>query len=621
MWLLAVGYGQTNAGVPSSTNVQSNRLNYKTDSRNYTLNVSLGFSYTISAFLTTGSASINDGPNGSSPANGIPFPVPTLPVAASGITVTHNACSVALSWPPVVGAEYYNVYYNPITAGGFGRANIPATTAPSITILSNGLLGQFGANSNYSYIIQAFSTSAYRFFGSGVRGCNLQSADSVSPVVTMFVPTNPAASLLTFSQQLSNLTISWPALTNYPQDNEADIGTPLYTISAGSLTCNATTGITATFVISPGTNYPITLNTQYKGLWGVTPTTTSYLTTAPTITVAPLLTNTGLATIRVTATAATVGFWYLLEGTTETLMNSPAAVASNAITAYTFPIVKATIYARQVKFVTQDTGLSVTSNTNTVTTPNLVVSIPTTADAGGTRQFSITLGIASGTPIGGVVWNVTTPVGTTFLSGSTTTYPTTLTYQFTNAAWSSGLAATFTSIVLSNNGFTFPYTGANPTFTAPNLAITGVTLLNEGGAGNLVVCKILALHFDNQLVMNDNRIDQIAMDLVGRMGYDFYVRANAESIFELPKPGSKDVIGFDGLPKEIRESDFLTGSELARLANVQVIPHIGKYLPLKISIDVHSSQFEIEKRQLKNLISEFQIEKAWEVLLNLIYTK
>jgi hypothetical protein len=487
MWLLAVGYGQTNAGVPSSTNVQSNRLNYKTDSRNYTLNVSLGFSYTISAFLTTGSASINDGPNGSSPANGIPFPVPTLPVAASGITVTHNACSVALSWPPVVGAEYYNVYYNPITAGGFGRANIPATTAPSITILSNGLLGQFGANSNYSYIIQAFSTSAYRFFGSGVRGCNLQSADSVSPVVTMFVPTNPAPSQLTFSQQLSNLTISWPALTNYPQDNEADIGTPLYTISAGSLTCNATTGRTATFVISPGTNYPITLNTQYKGLWGATPTTTSYLTTAPTITVAPLLTNTGLATIRVTATAATVGFWYLLEGTTETLMNSPAAVASNAITAYTFPIVKATIYARQVKFVTQDTGLSVTSNTNTVTTPNLVVSIPTTADAGATRQFSITLGIASGTPIGGVVWNVTTPVGTTFLSGSTTTYPTTLTYQFTNAAWSSGLAATFTSIVLSNNGFTFPYTGANPTFTAPNLAITGVTLLNEGGAGNLIL--------------------------------------------------------------------------------------------------------------------------------------
>jgi flavin reductase (DIM6/NTAB) family NADH-FMN oxidoreductase RutF len=143
----------------------------------------------------------------------------------------------------------------------------------------------------------------------------------------------------------------------------------------------------------------------------------------------------------------------------------------------------------------------------------------------------------------------------------------------------------------------------------------------EGGAGNLVVCKILALHFDNQLVMNDNRIDQIAMDLVGRMGYDFYVRANAESIFELPKPGSKHVIGFDGLPKEIRESDFLTGSELARLANVQAIPYIEEYFPLKISIDVHSSQFEIEKRRLKNLISEFQIEKAWEVLLNLIYTK
>ena len=487
MWLIAIGYGQTNAGIPSTTNVQSNRLNYNSASRNYTLNVSLGFSYTISAYLTTGSISINDGPNGSSPANGNPFPVPTLPVTASGITVTHDACSVALSWPPVVGAEYYNVYFNPQTAGKFGRANIPAN-CNSITILSNGP-DQFGANSNYSYIIQAFTTSANRFFGSGVRGYNLQSADSVSPVVTMFVPTNPAASELTFSQQLSNLTISWPALTNYPQDNEADIGTPLYTISAGTLTCNATTGRTATFAITPGTNYSIRLNTQYKGLWGVTPTIASYQTTAPNITAGPTLTDTGSATIRVTATAATVGFWYLLDGTTETLMNSPAGVASNAITSYTFPTVKATRYTRQVKFVTQDTGLSVTRTTNTVDTPDLVVSRPTTADAGASRRFTITLA-HTGTATGAILWNVTTPMGTSFVSGDKAANPSVLTYQFTNAAWTSGLTATFTSIDLSNDGFTFPYatTATTKQYTTP---LNTILTVGGGATASTVTVTVI----------------------------------------------------------------------------------------------------------------------------------
>jgi len=98
----------------------------------------------------------------------------------------------------------------------------------------------------------------------------------------------------------------------------------------------------------------------------------------------------------------------------------------------------------------------------------------------------------------------------------------------------------------------------------------------EGGAGNLVVCKILALHFDNQLVLDSGKIDQIGMDLVGRMGYEYYCRANADSIFELAKPKSNNVIGFDGLPKDIRESEFLTGNELARLANWEKIEGCGE---------------------------------------------
>jgi hypothetical protein len=482
MWLLAVGNGLNNAGVPTTTGVLSNRLAYNSNSRNYTLNVCLGYSYTISAYLTTGPASINDGPNGSSPANGNPFPVPTLP--ASGITVTHNACSVALSWLPVAGAEYYNVFYNPQSAGGISVLNISASTT-SITISDNGGRGQFGANLSYSYIIQAFSTSAYRFNGTATHGCNLQSADAISPVVTMFVPTNPLASALSFSQQLSNLTISWPPLTTYPQDNAADIGTPYYTISCGTLTCNVTTGLTATFANIPApATYSIKLNTRYNGLWGVTPTSTSYTTTVPSITSGPTLADIGSATIRVTATAATVGFWYL--GTAQTLMNSPATVASNSIT-YTFPSVKATTYTCNVKFVTQDTGLSVTSTANAVSTPSLVVSTPTTADAGATRRFSIVLAY-TGTPTGGIVWDIDTPTGTTFLSGDKTVNNTTLYYQFNTAQWSTGLVATFPRIVLSNDGFAFPYNANTTQYTTPTNTVQTVT---GGAAGSTITVVVI----------------------------------------------------------------------------------------------------------------------------------
>jgi flavin reductase (DIM6/NTAB) family NADH-FMN oxidoreductase RutF len=137
----------------------------------------------------------------------------------------------------------------------------------------------------------------------------------------------------------------------------------------------------------------------------------------------------------------------------------------------------------------------------------------------------------------------------------------------------------------------------------------------EGGAGNLVVCKILALHFDNQLVLDSGKIDQIGMDLVGRMGYEYYCRANANSIFELPKPKSKNVIGFDGLPKEIRESEFLTGNELARLANCERIPEVD---PSEMLLESFES-FEHQMQNAKAFLKNHEIEKAWQTLIKAYY--
>jgi hypothetical protein len=479
-WFFITGTGRGGA----STAVVSNFQTYKSSSSNYDINISLGYNYTISAAITSSTTSPPSPADPSAPANPNPFPAKTLKV--SGITVTHDACTVTLNWLSVSGAEYYNVYSannGQKASTGFGRGNIPATTT-SISITNNGgtPTQQFAANEKYSYVIQSVTLSTNRFnpATNTVLSTNIESDFASSLPVTMYIPTNPTVAQLILTQSFSNIIASWPALTSYPQDNAADTGTASYTISCTSFTSTTTTGTTATFgSINPGTLYTILLNTKYKGFWGATPTTTTFQTTAPTITSGPTLTDTGLATIRVTASAETAGFWYLVDGTTETLMNSSPTGSSNQIT-YTFASTKATTYTRRVKFVTQDTGLSVTSGPVSVSTPNLVVSTPTTADAGATRKFSITLAY-TGTPTGGIVWDVATPTGTTFVSGNTTTNPTTLTYQFTNAAWSTNLSATFTSIVLSNDGFTFPYAGANPTFTAPNLNIPTPTLANSGG--------------------------------------------------------------------------------------------------------------------------------------------
>ena len=475
-WFFITGTGQGG----QSTAVVSNFQNYDTNSSNYNVTVSLGYNYTISAFLTT-TTSPPTPADPSAPANPNPFPVKTLNV--SGITVTHDACTVTLNWLAVSGAEKYYVQTNnngQPASGKFGQ-EYPSTTR-TVQISNNGASEQFAASATYSYIVRAFTLSTNSFQGSPVRSCNILSDIATSANVTMYIPTNPTVAELRLTQTLSNITASWPALDSYPKDNAADIGTPSYTISCQTFSSVTTTGTntTATFVgITPGTSYPISLNTNYKGFWGATPTTTTFVTTAATITSGPTLTNTGERQISVTASAATVGFWYLISGNTETLMNSPTTVVSNQITS-NFTAEKGTTYTRSVKFVTQDTGLSVTSGVLSVTTPNLVVSAPTTADVGTDRKFSITL-THTGTPVGGIAWNVTPPIGTTFSTGSTTTNPTTLTYQFTNAAWSTNLSATFTSIVLANNGFTFPYTGANPTFTPPNLNIPTPTLVNSAG--------------------------------------------------------------------------------------------------------------------------------------------
>ncbi|MCC7503475.1 MAG: flavin reductase family protein [Flavobacteriales bacterium] len=93
-----------------------------------------------------------------------------------------------------------------------------------------------------------------------------------------------------------------------------------------------------------------------------------------------------------------------------------------------------------------------------------------------------------------------------------------------------------------------------------------------GGAGNLVICEIVMIHIDEAVLNEHGRIDQRKIDLVGRMGGHFYVRAHGDALFELPQPAKEIGIGVDALPKDVRDSTILTGNDLGRLGASLSLP-------------------------------------------------
>lgn len=93
-----------------------------------------------------------------------------------------------------------------------------------------------------------------------------------------------------------------------------------------------------------------------------------------------------------------------------------------------------------------------------------------------------------------------------------------------------------------------------------------------GGAANLVICEVLMVHISESALTPDGQIDTTKLDLVGRMGGDYYVRASGNALFEVEKPLQKPSIGIDSLPVAVKNSKILTGNELGRLGSSESIP-------------------------------------------------
>ena len=135
-----------------------------------------------------------------------------------------------------------------------------------------------------------------------------------------------------------------------------------------------------------------------------------------------------------------------------------------------------------------------------------------------------------------------------------------------------------------------------------------ITLGDKGGAGHLIICEILMIHIDEN-VLDGNRIDPHKIDLMGRMGRTYYVRASGDAISSIYQSVADIPIGYDGLPEEIRKSDVLSANDIATLAGLREMPDAA---PVQEGMDDYTAHL-----RAKELISAGNTEEALALLLSI----
>ena len=152
-----------------------------------------------------------------------------------------------------------------------------------------------------------------------------------------------------------------------------------------------------------------------------------------------------------------------------------------------------------------------------------------------------------------------------------------------------------------------------------------IELGTEGGAGNLIICEVVKFHIDESYLDENQLIDQQKIDLVARMGGNWYCRANEHAMFELEKPITTCGVGYDQLPQDFLQSDVLSKNLLARLAGIEEIPNetdVNEYKLMELSdlflsLDGQPKELELAlHKRAKILLEQNNLKDAWLTLLS-----
>lgn len=138
--------------------------------------------------------------------------------------------------------------------------------------------------------------------------------------------------------------------------------------------------------------------------------------------------------------------------------------------------------------------------------------------------------------------------------------------------------------------------------------VRDIITISEGQAGgNMVICDVIYMHIDEKVLNERGQIDPARLRLVGRLNRFWYVEVGENSLFEVPVPQRKEVIGYDRLPQKLKDSGLFTEEELAALACADPKPE--RLTDEMIEVDARRAQ------QVKELLKSGRYEEAWSYLL------
>lgn len=135
----------------------------------------------------------------------------------------------------------------------------------------------------------------------------------------------------------------------------------------------------------------------------------------------------------------------------------------------------------------------------------------------------------------------------------------------------------------------------------------------NGGAGNLVICEVQRIHINEAVLNEEGMIDQTKIDLVARMGGNFYCRAHGDSLFEVDKPITTIGVGVNSLPKNIRLTSLLTGNDLGQLGNLLELP-----AEEQIDSIIDDLDEELSIDLAKQLLAQNKLQAAYAVLFKVL---
>jgi flavin reductase (DIM6/NTAB) family NADH-FMN oxidoreductase RutF len=152
-----------------------------------------------------------------------------------------------------------------------------------------------------------------------------------------------------------------------------------------------------------------------------------------------------------------------------------------------------------------------------------------------------------------------------------------------------------------------------------------ISLGKNGGAGNLVIAEVKRIHISEAILDANDKIDPHKIDLVARLGGDWYCRVTNDNLFKISKPpGSARIgIGVDAFPKEVKYSKILTGNNLGVLGLVETLPSyeevsaFARTDEMRELVDATISDSRTLNLHLKarQLLDDGRVMDAWKVLL------